>query len=317
MNPLEYTVAIATKDRPGELRRCLRHVLRQKPLPRRILILDDGNLDPEEVESWLGEHTGLLDYRKKDRPGLVASYNLSGDLCTTEWLLSLDDDIYLRANFVRRLADVLRDRRFDPDRIGAITGYAAQKSVELPTPRLRARIWVERFFLINGFVEGRFLPSAHCTDYGRGEKGTEPYAVEHTPAGLVLWRANVLREMRYDEWFEGYAAGADKEIGLRTSKKYDVICQPRAVAVHVKSKRSRTPTRRLGAMKIRNQFFIYRRHFARHCFNRLCFYWALAGQFAILGTGSLFAANRRERLEELAGMTSAVIECVWGRSVTS
>lgn len=46
-NFLPISICIPTKDRPEELKRCIKSILEQTVLPSEIVIIDDGNLDAD------------------------------------------------------------------------------------------------------------------------------------------------------------------------------------------------------------------------------------------------------------------------------
>ncbi len=306
MTTLAYSVAVPTMNRPQELRRCLEHVLRQEPPPEHVLIIDDGNLNPREIEGWLGDAAGKLNYRHKSRTGTVESMNLAADLCPSEWLLLLDDDVYLEPDFMRRIEEALASFPIDSS-VAAVAGYPLRAGRQPHHLRAILRAILERLFLLRGRTEGRFLPSSFLTNYEDGTHPDHPYRVEHVPGGLGLWRAAVLRKYRFDSWYTGYAAGQDQELSYRVSRDYALIAQPAARAAHDKSPRSRTNRRSLGEMRLRNQLFFFRRHFARKPLSWILFAWAVLG-LLLLQFGSLATSpERRPRFDEFRGMIDALL----------
>lgn len=303
---MDYTVVVPTKNRPDELIGCLKATLVQSPKPAALLVIDDGNLDEDQLRRQLGSDAALLRVARKDRPGSVPSLNLAGELCQTTWFLVLDDDIYLDNGFMAAMGAAW-DSYPDKDKLAALSGYPIltkrRKGI-----RSAARLLVERLFLINGYTEGRFLPSSYFTDFECGTHPDTPWRIEHIPGGLALWRTEIFRKLRYDEWYEGYAYGADMELGWRCSRHWHVICVPDARAMHDKSPRSRIPTARLGEQKIRNQWFFFRRHYAHSPLSWICFLWATFGHIALLTVAALTAVgDRRERFAEVGGMIRALL----------
>lgn len=309
MSNLRYSLLVCTMNRPESLYRCVRRVLEQTILPEEIIIIDDGALDVAELREILGVHAGRLVYRRKDAPGLAASYHLGADLCRSPWLLSLDDDIFLSRGFVQELASAMKGREKD---LGALTGYPVQRGASRIAAKRLVRRVLDRAFLLGGGLEGRFFSSSFCTDFQRGWHLNTPYRVRHAPSGLVLWNADVLRAERFDEWFAGYGYGVDKELALRVSKNHRIYCVPAARALHDKDPGGRLPSEKLGRMKLRNQFFIFRRHFAHGVSSWLSFAWALTGLFIIAMVGIVSGPNRNGRLSELRGMLSGLADGVRG-----
>ncbi len=301
-----YSVAIPTMNRPAELKRCLKRVLAQKPMPVEIIIIDDGNLGENQIQDAMGREFSRIRLIRKEKPGLVGSLNLAAKECRTPWLLVLDDDIILAKNYVEHIINYLMNDHAHQT-LGAIVGIPLQK---LPKPNIRTkcRLLLERLFLITGRIEGRFLPSSFCTDFGRGWRPRHPYSIEHIPSGLAWWQTKVLKQNQYDTWFEGYAYGTDKELALRVSRQYRVICHPSARALHNKSPNSRLPSERLGFMKVRNHTYIFQRHFGHRYISRILFYWAMIGQLLLSFTALIGSNNISAQWLEVKGMTHAMIE---------
>lgn len=319
----KYSVAIPTKDRPEELMRCLKCVLAQSIRPEKIIIVDDGNLDIRIIEEVLISDKDIqksgfafnkndLVYLKKDKPGLIESLNIAADLCQTDWILLLDDDIFINNNFMDKMLEVLQTYK-NPEHLAAISGTATILGDKGKTIRTKIRLMAERFFLINGGYDGRFFPSGFSTDYTYGYHPNRPFKVEHVPGGLSLWRTQILRKYRFDKAYTGYGLGCDMDLSYRVSRDYDTICHPYANAIHAKSQRSRISKRTFGEMRIRNRFYFYRTSFRKTLFTHICFSWAIFGMLVISFFSSVFSRNNIERLEEFKGMMSALWKEVFKR----
>ena len=309
---LTYSAAIPTKNRPEELRRCLGCVLSQRPAPEKIIILDDGNLDEADIRSWLGPHANLLIYHRKKKPGLVKSLNLAMDLCQSEWLLLLDDDIYLEKDFMKLLIDT-QEESDNPGNVAGLTGYAIVPGLGKRSFRTVLRLFMEHIFLLGGGKEGCFLKSGFCTEYSRGYHPSHTYRVEHIGGGLGLWRTEVIRQFRHDTRFgKGYALGSDKDMAYRISRKYILLCNPAARATHDKSPRSRTAEFEFGKMKVHNQFLFYRNSFQKNFFSPLFFYWAMTGRLILDIIGAVFSSKRGNQMKVVRGMLNAFGKEIFG-----
>lgn len=300
-----YSVAIPTINRPIELRRCLRHVFQQKIKPHQVIILDDGNLELGSLKKWMGKYCSKLVYKKKQagEKGTVTSYNLAAQLCQTPWLLILDDDIYIKKDFVDKLKGFLFSIR-DHHNLGAICGYPVQPGAR-NKKRISLRRLLEKIFLINHGIEGRFLISSFCTDFQCGTRPNRPYRVEHLPAGLTLWRCDILRQFPYDSWYSGYAYGQDKDVAYQVSRHHPIYCHPQAIGIHRKSNKSRTPTKKLGKMKVKNQFYFFRKNFRQGPLEKLAFHWAIFGEILISFLGAATKPSESTRWQECKGMINA------------
>lgn len=304
---LAYSVAIPTMNRLTELHECLRHIFKQNPKPEKIIIIDDGELDLHELQGWLGEDKGRLLYFKKEAPGLIGSLNEAIQLCESEWLLILDDDIYLEDGFLEKLSGAILENP-EVDNIAGGTGLSVLSVGQKDGARRGGRLFLEKIFLLSGGIEGRFLPSGFCTDYMCGTMPDAPYFVEHIPGGLGLWRCGILKQYGFNKWYEGYAYGNDKEVSYKISRRYKLLCCPDAKAIHRKSRQSRLSRRKLGEMRIRNNFYFYKNIFQKSNMTTLFFAWAIFGMFFLDAVGMVFSRNFIDRFHEISGMFSGLMK---------
>jgi GT2 family glycosyltransferase len=295
-------------NRPKELRECLDRVLRQTPKPASILIVDDGCLDIAPIDFRLRQEGVPLVYIRKESPGLIGSLNLIADRADTPWVLILDDDILLEDHFVARISRLLQSPKSDA--IVGIAGYPIQRHYLRRSWRTCIRQKLERFFLIGGGTEGRALSSSYVTDYQLGSHPAHPWSVDHVPGGLGWWRSDVLRAVRFDECYTGYAYGNDKDFALRAKTLGRLVCIPTARAEHRKSPNARVPSRSLGRMKILNQHRFFRRHREQAGFHALAYAWATLGLMLVTAIACL-TAPASLRAQELRGMLEGIGEILF------
>ena len=322
--PFRYQVAIPTRDRPDELRRCLASVLAQSPPPVSVIVIDDGALDADPLAAFLAQGGVALIHRRKAEPGLTRSLELAVETASEPWLLILDDDIELAPDFVERcVAAAAAWEARGGGQVSAVAGHPVEpRAPGSPAWRGMARRLFERLFLLNGWAEGRALPSGFVSDYGCGwtAPGAGPRAVRHVPGGLGLWRLDTLRRFRFDPWYRGYAHGVDKEFAYRASAAGEMLIHaPDATAIHRPSPQGRLGARELGRMKVANQLHFFEGTFRPRWWNRACFAWAMAGQLAMLSAAAVTApaAVRGARWDEVAGMIQALRDAARGRNALS
>jgi GT2 family glycosyltransferase len=90
------SVAVATYNRPRELRRCLSSVVRQTHQPAEILVIDDHS--PESAYRGIeNEFRGVKHIRLPRRMGYIFARNLAIETAVGDWILMLDDDAELTA----------------------------------------------------------------------------------------------------------------------------------------------------------------------------------------------------------------------------
>ncbi len=88
-----YTVAIATLNRERLLRLCLAALgvsLAGRPVP--VIVVDNGSTDGTEEVARRFEQRLNLRYLREPRTGLSYARNTAGEVCTTEYIVHLDDD---------------------------------------------------------------------------------------------------------------------------------------------------------------------------------------------------------------------------------
>lgn len=306
MMDFSYCAAIPTRERPEELRRCVACVLKQRPKPKKIIIMDDGNLDMPFLLRNLGLQEENIIYHRKKEPGMVESYNIAMDICPTEWILFLDDDIYLYDDFMERMIEALEGYPH-PEKVAGLAGYPAKNgSAAHPLFSKISRI-IHYIFQIGGGCEGRFFASSFCTDYGQGRHPKRSYKVEHVPGGIGLWRTEIVRQYRHQKKFGNlYALGSDKDMAYRISRKHILLCEPSARALHLRSSQGRMNRYDFGKMIIRNQFIFYRDTFVKTKTSPIFFYWSLLGKILVYFAGAVFSGHYRERMVEVHGMIAAL-----------
>ena len=108
------SVVICTRDRPGELRRCLASFSQQSRPPDEIIVVDNASLDDRTRQVVLA--AGAT-YVREDRPGLDFARNSGARAATGEIILYTDDDTELHPLWIENTLAA-----FDAPEIAAITG---------------------------------------------------------------------------------------------------------------------------------------------------------------------------------------------------
>ena len=304
---LDYSVAIPTLGGRDSLCHCVEAALGQIPGPCAVILANDGELDATGIEEICSARCIPAVVFGKETPGLAASISLLAQRCATEWILLLDDDIILDPGFMSAMVSQLEA---DP-RLDAIAALGGIPRLEAASGnRTRFRRPLERLFLLGGGVEGQFLASGYCTDYGTGWRPVVPYDVEHVPGGLSLWRTDVLRAFGTDVFYAGYGYGVDKDLAYRVSRRWRLVCVPAAGAMHLRHTTGRTPPRELGAMKMRNRLHFMRETLKPGLLGRALFWYASAGDIVLLLAGAIGSrgGGAKRRFDEALGMLDAIRE---------
>ena len=160
---LRATIAICTRDRPGDLARCLRALARLPDDGQQVLVVDSASRGTETREVALAARA---DYVREEQPGLDRARNRALEEARHPIIAFTDDDASPDPGWLRALL-----RGFSDSRTLAVTGLILP--LELETP---AQEWFER---TNGFGRG-FRSAAYD-----GTKH-DPFLVARIGAGANL-----------------------------------------------------------------------------------------------------------------------------------
>lgn len=89
---IQLSIALVTRNRPENLRRCLSSVRRQSAQPREIMVSDDSTTPASrEATRAVAEEFGAR-YQEGPRRGLYANRNAAALACTGTHIRTMDDD---------------------------------------------------------------------------------------------------------------------------------------------------------------------------------------------------------------------------------
>jgi glycosyltransferase involved in cell wall biosynthesis len=207
---------ICTKDRPFDLRRLLKSVQIQKTMPQQILVVDGSD---HPIESVLEEFTTLkFKYFYVRPPSLpkqrnVGIANLPSDC---QWVGFLDDDLVLRENSIEMITQTIADFK-GTKKLGGLGMIIDNNPNVHYSP-------IKRLFLTDHPISGKMLISG-CPSYLR--KTDLAHEVEWLSGGTTFWHIDVLKNYKYDEWFEGTGYFEDVDFSYRVSRDHALLlCGP-------------------------------------------------------------------------------------------
>jgi GT2 family glycosyltransferase len=146
--PGSVSVVICTRDRPGELRRCLSSLPRQTLAPLEVIVVDNASTSAETRQ--VAEAAGVI-YVREDRPGLDYARNTGAATARGDIVAYTDDDVLLHPSWLENLAAA-----FDAPDVGAVTGLVLP--AELASP---AQLHFETFWSFGrGYARKDFTPQA-------------------------------------------------------------------------------------------------------------------------------------------------------------
>lgn len=280
---------VPTKDRPNDLRNLLRSLRAQTKRPDQIIIVDGSE---PVIRPIIDEFSDLsIDYVRVFPPSLAAQRN-AGMAALAEGIDVagyLDDDLVLEPEATERMASFWE--RADSDVGGAAFSILNQ-------PKAKSDL-LTRTFLLNSPVPGRMLCSGFQSQIPALFENTE---TDWLYGGATMWRRDVIKKFRYDEWYIGHGYLEDVDFSYRVSRSYRLFVVGDAQVNHYTR-----PIRVEAQFKIGQQQIANRLYMARKIggFSRLAFTWAMIGQVVSNLIAGILKADRG-RLRCFAGNLSAL-----------
>jgi len=198
----EVSVVVPTRDRPEGLARCLAALERQAGGGLEVVVVDDGSREPELVAAAVARMP-LATCLRLDGRGPAAARNAGVEAARGAIVCFTDDDCEPAAGWISALAAAIE------------TGApAAAGPTMLPDP-------------CDPFARATQLIVDHLVERSRGPLGD----VEFAPTSNVACRADVLREIPFDEGFPSYGEDRDWCARLREAG-HRLAWVPGAVVCH-------------------------------------------------------------------------------------
>jgi GT2 family glycosyltransferase len=307
---ITVSVLIPTKNRAEDLALATRSLLRQTSLPEELVILDQSaddfgqHLVEQEfagVPSRVRNSVRLRYISDPSVPGTAAARNALLDAATGECVLFIDDDSYLEPDFIE---EMLKCYAKHPEIVGIsgiITNY--------PRPKWTARLWP------SVFARGPFHDERQPIYWNADKlRGTEPLRVRKFTGASMSFRSEVIEGLRFNEALVGASREEDVDLCAELEDRVLVI-EPAARLVHNKSPINRARSHWLTE-HAQSAYYLYRRHWHRTTWNRLCFLWLRFGYFLVVPVACArrltlepwraFCSGRQRALELTSGLPGTV-----------
>ncbi len=223
------SVIIPTRNRTGDVIRCLGSISIQTMLPDEIIVVDSS--DAEELEGKLSAFHNLNIKYIRSKPGLTLQRNTGIEASDGDIVVSLDDDVTLDKDYIKEVVYVLD--HYPAPLIGGVSGQIVIEEKEEKLIQKFCRFASETFaalFLLLRHGDGRFQASGfpRVIRSGSVDKITN---VEFLYGCNMAFRREVISMFKFDENLSGYSWGEDNDIAYRISRKYQNIYTPFAKVV--------------------------------------------------------------------------------------
>ena len=214
--PPQATVAVCTRDRPEDMRRCLDALIRMPDDGQEYLVID--NCPSTEATRTLVGHYERVRYVREDYPGESAARNRALREAKYDIVAFTDDDAVPDPGWLRALV-----RNFDDPRVLCVTGLVMPFELEF-----EAQEWFEKY---SGFGRGfsrKVLDGANCNRFAVASAGAS--------VSMALHRKVLACVSAFDEALgvgTRTRSGCDHELFFRIlARGYKIVYEPEALSWH-------------------------------------------------------------------------------------
>jgi GT2 family glycosyltransferase len=242
------------------------------------------------AEAALGNRVQLRYLQDATIHGLAAARNRAMDVASGDVWVFFDNDVYLETNFLEQLLVVYGTYPHVGGVSGIITNYK-------PASRV-ARFW-NMLFARGPFRDERQPIYWKAKDL----RSSAPVQVRKFTGALMSFRADLVREMRFDDKLWGVSDGEDVDFCARLKSGTVLVIAPNARLEHRTSPIGRLRDHWLRK-SARANFYLYAKNWKTGIVNRLCFCWLSVGYLIVATVASL----RRGSLEPWRALLTGVRE---------
>jgi glycosyltransferase involved in cell wall biosynthesis len=261
------SVIIPTKNRTNDLELTIKSLLEQTRRPDELVLVDQSF-----EKSFTQQIPIPLRYiHDQGITGLTAARNSAMKSATGDIWLFLDDDVVLEPDFIEEILAAYQPGIAGVS--GIITNYHR--------PPLGHLIWE------TVFMRGPFHDDRQCVYWNSGRmKDRPPIRVRQMGGGLMSFRADAIRGLRFDTNLTDACPGEDIEFCANLPKESVFLITPRARLVHNRSPEGRASKHWL-LVHTQVSYYMRERHSRGGLWNNLCFQWLKMGYALAAGLSSL------------------------------
>jgi glycosyltransferase involved in cell wall biosynthesis len=295
------SIIIATKDRPHDLRECLRSIVNQTELPMEVIIVDSSK-DDESYKIILEFRKYLsIKYVKVEHPSLTYQRNIGVKMASGNVIHFLDDDVILNHDYLEKIHEIYRN-----DLTGAIKGVGGLiiQPIRKGGYNFLNDLFRKIFMLTNDKGDGRLLRSGWASVQYR--KNVTNVARTEILQGCCSYRKVVFDEYEFDERLSGLALREDIDFSYRVSRKYELIYTPFAKLYHKKSPAGREDEEVYYQKYFYNHYYLFKKNIKPSVINYLCFIWSDIGSLLAI----VFLCLKERNVKPLKGVVRGYL-CIF------
>ncbi len=250
--PSRIAFVVATKDRPDELRRLWASLLAQTRVPDEVVVVDAGRRATPRLPA--GPAAPVLRLVRTPVASAARQRNLGLDAVGPDATLVgfLDDDAVLEPAAVEEMV-----RFFET--AGPEVGGAAFNQADHPPlewPQLKTSPLAASLGLYDR-RRGAVTASGFQTLIGPVDRTTW---TEWLPTTASVWRRDIVRAFRFDEWYAGYSYLEDLDFSYRVGRTARLAVVAGARYLHLQAPGGRGGGYAFGVREVLNRVHFVRKH---------------------------------------------------------
>lgn len=259
--------------RPKDILNALDSINNQTLCPTQILVVD-GSTDAKTKESLENTDYKNLEYYLVDNTHRGAAkqrnYGIERLHEDIEIVLFLDDDVVLLPNYCE---EIIKTYQNNPQALG-VGGYIIDNvKWEIVSDDYKTKFTdyvVGNFVgkLSSGNVIRKILgllsdkPPGFTPEFSHGSNLFPPsnkvYETELLMGGVCSYKKTILKNQKFDSFFEGYSLYEDAALSIRISKKGPLFINTKAKLNHYHAPGGRPNQYKYGKMVVRNGWYVWR-----------------------------------------------------------
>lgn len=254
MTPLHIAFITPTRDRPEDLRRMLQSLENQTRRPDQVIVVDAST---ESVESVCREFPALgVNYLRWTAPPSAAAQRNGGLALLKpeiDWICFFDDDQVLHPDALKLAEEFItghEDKSF-----GGISFFNTDNMMDTRS------FWGRDSWLCRKL--GLYAPPGQVAPSGWQSViriPRENISLSWMGSGAAMLRRDILREFRFDSFFQGNSYLEDLDFSYSVSRKYHLFLLVDARFDHFHSPAGRGSRYEFGIMEIRNRRYFVQKH---------------------------------------------------------
>lgn len=220
---LTLSVIICTLNNSEGLKCVIECIACQNLIPNEIIIVQGGTnkITSKTVNEWGGKlNITYIETQKS----LVQQRNIGLELAKGDIICFLDDDVILEENYFTSIVKAYKDDI--KNELGGVQGTI----LNVPKGKKLKNIFNKLFFLEENSGNGKLKRSGAPSFHPCSQKQVE---VEVFNGCLMTFKSNLIKRIKFDDYFEKYWLGDDFEASYSISKHKKLIQIPDAKLHHI------------------------------------------------------------------------------------